>query len=185
MCPESQSSWRRARVGSQATRPGARSFPVPPHHLRAALSWKGQSPIGRQVPFSKRPLNGGRGRQRGDSPLWRSGSYLGWNCLSAPTAGCCCPHPHARCPWEPALWSASRPGQAALRPSLPGQGFHTQENNFLVRRLEGSGRSREQDGARVRQERNSGRGRGAGGGAGGSVTVNQGADPSNPASRLS
>lgn len=63
-----------------------------------------------------------------------------------------CPHPHARCLWGTALWSVSRPGQVALLPSLPGQGFHTQENNFLVRRLEGSGRSREQDGARVRQE---------------------------------
>lgn len=28
-----------------------------------------------------------------------------------------------------------------------GQGFHTQENNFLVRRLEGIARFREQDGA--------------------------------------
>ena len=55
----------------------------PPHHLRAAFSWKGQSPTGRQVPFSKSPLNGDRGRQRGDSPLWRSGSYLGWNRLSS------------------------------------------------------------------------------------------------------
>ena len=30
MCPESQSSWHRARVGSQATSPGAGFFPVPP-----------------------------------------------------------------------------------------------------------------------------------------------------------
>lgn len=43
----------------------------------------------------------------------------------------------------------------------------------------------EQDGAWVRQERNSGRGGEEGGDAGGSVTVNQGADPSNPASWLS
>lgn len=28
-----------------------------------------------------------------------------------------------------------------------GQGFHTQENHFLVRRLEGTGCSQEQDGA--------------------------------------
>ena len=61
---------------------GPGSSQCPPRHLRAALSWRGQSPTGRQVQFSKSPLNGDRGRQCGDSPLWRSGSCLGWSCLS-------------------------------------------------------------------------------------------------------
>jgi hypothetical protein len=45
----------------------------------------------------------------------------------------------------PAVSLEAREDRSAALPL--GQGFHTQENNFLVRRLEGIARSREQDGA--------------------------------------
>lgn len=81
-------------------------------------------------------------------------------------------------------WSAWRQGRTDLR-APPRTGISHPGKSFPGKEIRRQGCSREQDGAGLGRRGTAGEVGGRWGLSGGSVTVNQGADPSNPASRLS
>lgn len=152
------------QAGSQGPLLGAWCSPMS-SPTRHTCFWRGQSPTHASVFTGSLEEEG-----EGSLGVWAQ------RCIWGPLPG----------PFTAADVSGAGPAiSLQARPGLPSprQGFHTQENHFLVRRLEGiSALGNRMGPGEAGQEQ---RARpGAGGGTGGSVTVNQGADPSNPASRL-